>query len=229
MPFLAEAIQQLPEKQAKAVQVSCELFAGRGEFDFASATTRRKIPVDINWKNIKLCVFECPLKSGNFIDRLKYLHEKFVNMPDWIEIVKQTVHKTTQELNAELRQVCANDGEGLMLRRMDDAYQGGRTYDLRKFKPLEDAEVVVIGGHENGKQSVRMRDAEGREFHLTCEEPTTNGNSRYLLPTSSPAKRKTAFPNTQVSYGLEDPFENFVHKSRQTRKRTVKETNKKAP
>lgn len=175
MPFLAEAIQQLPEKQDKAIQVSCKLFAGRGQFDFASATARRKIPVDINWKNIKLCVFDCPSKSGDFIDRLKYLHEKFANMPDWIEIVRQTVHKTTQELNEELRQVCANGGECLMLRRMDDVYQGGRTYDLRKFKPLEDAKAIVIGGHENGKQSIKVRDAEGRDFHLTCGDQLPTG------------------------------------------------------
>ena len=33
---------------------------------------------------------------------------------------------------------------------------------------LDDPEAAVIAGHQNGKQSVKVRDAEGREFRLTC-------------------------------------------------------------
>lgn len=35
---------------------------------------------------------------------------------------------------------------------------------------LDDAEAAVIAGHENGKQSVKVRDAQGREFRLTCPD-----------------------------------------------------------
>lgn len=35
---------------------------------------------------------------------------------------------------------------------------------------LDDAEATVIGGHENSKQSVKVRDAAGCEFRLTCPD-----------------------------------------------------------
>ena len=35
---------------------------------------------------------------------------------------------------------------------------------------LDDAEATVIAGYQNGKQSVKVRDAEGHEFRLTWSD-----------------------------------------------------------
>ena len=49
-----------------------------------------------------------------------------------------------QELQALLRQTVKAGGEGLMLHRGTSLYRSGRTDDLMKLKPWEDAEAKVI-------------------------------------------------------------------------------------
>jgi DNA ligase-1 len=71
-----------------------------------------------------------------------------------------------------LDEVVAAGGEGLVLHRADAPYQTGRTEALFKFKPVQDAEAVVIGhapGH--GKYAglvgaLRVRNDAGQVFLL---------------------------------------------------------------
>lgn len=70
---------------------------------------------------------------------------------------------------------------------------------------LDDAEATVIVGHENGKQSVKVRDAEGREFRLTCPD-NLEISDIVTYHTSSTAEPKTAFPDTPLSYESDDSF-----------------------
>lgn len=57
-----------------------------------------------------------------------------------------------------------------MLRRIDPEYQVGRTYDLQKYKPLEDAETVV--DHKpKGIQSIKVKTLDGKEFSMAGFSP----------------------------------------------------------
>ncbi len=85
-------------------------------------------------------------------------------------LVQQTTVASHAQLNEKLRQVVDAAGEGLMLRKISAPYIPGRHESLLKLKPLEDDEATVIAGHQNGKQSVKVRDAEGHEFRLTCAD-----------------------------------------------------------
>lgn len=150
------------------IQLNGELFAGRGRFDSASATTRRKIPNDADWKNIRFAVFDAPQVAGDFLDRLAVLKKTIAHVPHWVILVQQTTIASHAQLNEKLRQVVNAGGEGLMLRKISAPYIPGRHESLLKLKPLEDDETTVIPGHQNGKQSVKVRDAAGHEFRLTC-------------------------------------------------------------
>ena len=85
-------------------------------------------------------------------------------------LVQQTTIASHAQLNEKLRQVVDAGGEGLMLRQISAPYIPDRHDSLLKLKPLEDDEDTVIAGHENGKQSVKVRDAAGHEFRLTCPD-----------------------------------------------------------
>ena len=74
----------------------------------------------------------------------------------------------------------------------------GRHDSLLKLKPLEDDEATVIAGHQNGKQSVKVRDAQGHEFRLTCPDNLEIG-AIVTFPFNG-RKRRTAFPDTPPSF-----------------------------
>ena len=68
MPSFSKA-----QEPSITIQLDGELFAERGRFGFASATARRNIPNDADWKNICFAVFDAPQVAGDFLDRLSAL------------------------------------------------------------------------------------------------------------------------------------------------------------
>ena len=145
-----------------------ELWVGRGQFDLAQSAANRKTPNDADWKNVCFAVFDAPKANGDFLDRLAVLKKTLAHVPNWVMLVQQTTVASHAQLNEKLRQVVNAGREGLMLRKISAPYIPARHYLLLKLKPLEDDEATVIAGYQNGKQSVKVRDAEGHEFRLTC-------------------------------------------------------------
>ena len=47
-------------------------------------------------------------------------------------------------IGEKIREVLAAGGEGIMLRRIESPHRGGRSNDLLKYKPFDDAEAIVI-------------------------------------------------------------------------------------
>ncbi len=122
-----------------------ELWMGRGSFEQTSAAVRRKKPLDREWKKIRYQLFELPEAAGTFTERIQQMEAvtEAADLP-WLEPVAQRRLSSESELMRWLDQVVADGGEGLMLHRADSYYHGGRSSDLLKLKPWQDAEATVI-------------------------------------------------------------------------------------
>ena len=138
-------------KDLPKTQLDGELWMGRGKFDALSGAVRKDQPVDAEWKNIHYQIFELPNAKGTFEARAKRIVEivKQANLPQLNAVVQFRINDETA-LNAHLKKLVKNGGEGLMLHRADALYTTGRSDVLLKLKPLYDAEAKVIG-HTAGK------------------------------------------------------------------------------
>ena len=124
-----------------------ELWIARRSFDALSAIVRRAEPVDAEWRRVKYRVFELPAGEGDFEHRAAHLQTL---AGGFIVPVDQQRLQSNAELQAMLRQVVDNGGEGLVLHRADAPLASGRSDLLLKLKPQADAEGLVVG-HEPGK------------------------------------------------------------------------------
>jgi DNA ligase-1 len=124
-----------------------ELWMGRRRFDALSAIVRRTQPIEAEWRQVRLHVFELPAAEGRFDQRV----EQMKAMASAVVVpVEQWRFSSNAELRAKLKAVTDAGGEGLMLHRADAPVASGRSDLLLKLKPLADAEAVVVG-HEPGK------------------------------------------------------------------------------
>ena len=132
-------------KNLPKIAMDGELWLGRGQFDALSGTVRKDVPNDAEWQSITYNIFELPNAPGIFETRAKRIVEtvKQANLSQ-LKAVAQFRLKDEASLNARLKQVVKNGGEGLMLHRADAQYITGRNDALLKLKPLYDAEATVI-------------------------------------------------------------------------------------
>lgn len=163
----ASFLAGLPAGQA----LDGELWLGRGRFDALSAIVRREQAVAAEWDQVHYLVFEQPGGEGGFAQRVERLRSLAAQSSSrrW-QVVEQSAVATPTALQARLKAVVAQGGEGLMLHRADAAYRTGRSEVLLKLKPVRDAEAVVVG-HTPGRGrfegqlgALRVRDEAGREF-----------------------------------------------------------------
>jgi len=154
--------------------VDGELWLGRGRFEELSGIVRRTVPVDTDWRLVKLMVFELPGAAGSFAQRAEQIQGLAARAPahgPWQAVSQFSVPDHTS-LKNRLEAVVRAGGEGLMLHRADAPYETGRSGALLKLKPVQDAEAVVIG-HEPGQGrhagrlgALRVRTEDGKEFLL---------------------------------------------------------------
>lgn len=127
------------------VPLDGELWAGRGRFSHASSTVRTQTPDDDAWRQMRFMVFDLPAAGGPFSERLAALDALLASLQiPWLQPVKQTRVADRAALKTMLEQVVAQGGEGLMLHRGSSLYRPGRSDDLLKYKPYEDAEAKVV-------------------------------------------------------------------------------------
>ena len=128
-----------------------ELWAGRGQFDAAQSAVAQAAPQDAPWRALRYMVFDLPGHTGGFGERLPALRQTVaaLNQP-WVQAAPQWRVTSHGVLMRQLREHEKAGAEGLMLRRDDAPYRGGRSDDLLKLKSFEDAEAVVVG-HAPGK------------------------------------------------------------------------------
>lgn len=150
-----------------------ELWIGRGQFDRLSATVRRQVPDDAEWRQVRYMLFELPQASGTFRERAQAMRQLVAeaNVP-WLQVVDQFEIASRKALENKLAEIVKAGGEGLMLHRADATYVTGRSDVLLKMKLWHDAEAEVIG-HQPGKGkyegmlgALKVRTADGVEFML---------------------------------------------------------------
>jgi DNA ligase-1 len=150
-----------------------ELWLGRGRFDEVSALLRRGQPDDSAWKLVNYLIFELPGAPGTFEARAAEIRA-LVAKQDWpaLKAVDQFRVADRPALQRKLNEVVSAGGEGLALHRADALYITGRSEALLKFKPVQDADAVVIG-HEPGQGkyagqlgALKVRSDDGLEFRI---------------------------------------------------------------
>jgi DNA ligase-1 len=122
-----------------------ELWAGRGQFELASGTIRQQPPDDAAWRHIRYMVFDLPGHPGTFDQRIPALQQLIARIDSpWVLAVRQVKLTDEAALQRRLDEVVRAGGEGLVLHRGASIYRAGRSDDLLKFKPYEDAEAEVV-------------------------------------------------------------------------------------
>ena len=134
-----------------AVALDGELWVGRGQFSAAVSTVRQQVPNDTAWHAMRFMVFDLPAHPGVFTERLAELPKVVAGIGQpWVQAVVQERATTHVALQLQLDALVKAGAEGLVLHRGESRYQAGRTNDLLKFKPFDDAEARVLA-HVAGK------------------------------------------------------------------------------
>lgn len=136
-------------KHFPKIALDGELWLGRQQFDRLSGIVRKHDPIDDEWRQVHYMVFDLPLHSGTFDQRLLAL-QSLTQLPAHLVIVPQWRVKNEEVLLTQLDQFVAEKAEGLMLHDGRSFYRGKRSDDLLKLKPSFDMEATVVG-YEPGK------------------------------------------------------------------------------
>ncbi len=155
------------------VAMDGELWIGRGRFDEVSGLVRSGKTDGTAWRRVRFMVFDLPDHPGNFDARVMRMRALLAaTRISWLQPIPQYRLANATELDDRLKQVVASGGEGLMLHHRNAHYRIGRSDDLLKYKPYEDAEARVVA-HTPGKGkyagmlgALVVQHADGREFRL---------------------------------------------------------------
>lgn len=139
--FLAP--QWFLESLPSGVALDGELYCGRGQFQKAVSIVRKKTPQDAEWRGVRFVVFDAPLHSGTFAERLAMLRQL-----QQIDLLDQIVCRGEDHLIEQLDSITACGGEGVMLRDPSSIYQQGRSSSLLKVKKFDSDEAELIGSEQ---------------------------------------------------------------------------------
>ncbi|MCG7548883.1 DNA ligase [Pseudoalteromonas sp. Of7M-16] len=150
-----------------------ELWAGYNNFSFVSSLVRRKVPNHENWQQVHYLIFDAPDPQLSFEQRFgKY--QRIVNGLHSVHIkpIPQYQFSTKAELDAFFNQVLARGGEGVILHEKNASHRAGRTAQVLKYKPIFDAEAIVIahvpgkGKYQGMMGSITVKTMEGVTFNI---------------------------------------------------------------
>ena len=150
-----------------------ELWMGRGTFEKLSGIVRKIQPNHNDWRQVRYMLFELPEHPGTFTRRVR----KMVKLTEtlkisWLQPIPQIRLNSEDALLNMLDEIVTKGGEGLMLHRADSLYHSGRSDDLLKLKPWQDAEATVVEilpgkGKFNGMMgSLLVTDESGHRFRI---------------------------------------------------------------
>lgn len=150
-----------------------ELWIARGRFDEVSATVRRVRADPQAWRRVRFMAFDLPANPRPFAERVVRMRVLIAGADNpQLAMIPQRRFGTAAEVDAELARVVAGGGEGLMLHRRSARYRPGRSEDLLKYKPHQDAEAQVVahlpgkGKYQGMMGALQVRTPEGRRFRI---------------------------------------------------------------
>lgn len=150
-----------------------ELWIARGRFDEVSATVRRVRADPQAWRRVRFMAFDLPANPRPFAERVVRMRVLIAGADNpQLAMIPQRRFGTAAEVDAELARVVAGGGEGLMLHRRNALYRAGRSEDLLKYKPHQDAEAQVVahlpgkGKYQGVMGALQVRTPEGRRFRI---------------------------------------------------------------
>lgn len=154
------------------ISLDGELWSARGEYQTIVSIVGRDRPHD-EWRKIKFMVFDLPDSKKTFSARVAVMESlvQQLSLP-YLEAIKQLRVGNEQALMKMFDDVVAGGGEGLMLHHQDALYHAGRSDQLLKLKPYQDAEAVVTGYREGKGQfagkmgAVKVRTEDNVEFYI---------------------------------------------------------------
>ncbi len=133
-----------------------ELWGGRSGFEKTLSIVKRQQP-DKAWLQLQFAIFDVPQRKVPFLERLARAQDWFAAHPTpYAYVISQIKVRDSEHLQQELSRVEALGGEGLIVRRPDTHYRGGRTSEILKVKNYQDAEARVLD-HLSGKGRNRGR------------------------------------------------------------------------
>lgn len=150
-----------------------ELWIARGRFAQTVSIVRQQTPDDAAWRKVHFMAFDLPAHPGTFDQRNAALQQLIAQVgKPWLRQVAQFRVDGRDELQALLKRVTAQGGEGLMLHRGASLYRAERNDDLLKFKLFQDAEARVVahlpgeGKYAGMLGALEVETAEGLRFRL---------------------------------------------------------------
>lgn len=184
-----------------------ELWSKRNDFENIQSIVLSKTPTN-KWKEITYNLFETPHAQGDFVTRLKKSQEWFLNNPNtYVKIVPQKLCQNVQELETYLNEIIENNGEGVMLKNPNAAYEEGLTHTLLKVKKFDDMEGVVIG-HKYTQtllKSLVIQLTDKTIFHLG------NGFSQYQRENPPKVGSVVTFKYYGLTKNGKPKFASFLH------------------
>lgn len=121
-----------------------ELWGGRGTFEKTISIVLRDEAHD-GWLELKFGIFDVPEGGGGFTRRLEKARAWFAEHPSpYAFLISQNPVRHQEHLQQELQRVEELGGEGLIVRKPDALYAGGRSTEILKVKEFRDAEAVVV-------------------------------------------------------------------------------------
>ncbi|OOF44162.1 DNA ligase [Rodentibacter trehalosifermentans] len=139
-----------------------ELFSERNHFEEISSIT--KSFKGNRWEKLKLYVFDVPDAKGNLFERLDVLKTYLSSHPTpYIQIIEQIPVRDKAHLYEFLKEVEAQQGEGVVVRNPHASYEKKRSAHILKLKTAYDEECTVIAHHKGKGQFENVMGS------LTCQ------------------------------------------------------------
>jgi len=152
-----------------------ELYLGRKQFEETVSIVKSHNPDDERWQQIRYMVFDVlsdDMKAKPFEERMAFAINNLSNCK-YIEVVKQTLCESLDDVQKQRDAIIELGAEGLMLRKPKSQYKGSRTNDLLKVKTSIDEEALVIGAGSRGQGrladmvgSLECQSKSGKKFQV---------------------------------------------------------------
>ncbi|WP_274760526.1 DNA ligase [Pseudoalteromonas sp. G4] len=123
-----------------------ELWSKHNDFEFIASTVLDHKANQEAWQNIKFFVFDMPDTSNPFIKRYQNYRSIISESKSAYLVAIEQFQFSTDDQLAQFYQTRLDEGaEGVMLHAKNALFSVGRSANLLKYKPHQDAEGVVVG------------------------------------------------------------------------------------